>query len=405
MLSRWLGYLRSNPKASDVAIVLVSVVFSFPGVIVSADTAPVPSPHWRGYLVTGVACAALLGVRRHPHVIRAATVACAAALAGLGYTLSPLLLAPTMIALAFVALRAGQKHALAWVSSAIAILLTTMLIARRPGSPLTWELIGTVAWLLLAVALGRAAQLRTAYIEAADARAEYAERTREEEALRLVAGERMRIARELHDVIAHHLALANAQAGTMAYLMDADPARARTMAADLNGTIVAALEDLGATVGLLRQSGEAESPLEPTPGLAQLPDLAASFKTAGLAVSITTDGEPAQLPPGTDLTAYRIIQEALTNVTKHSTADSTRVRIAYTGDRLSITITDDGDTTPRSPTAAIPGTGSGYGLIGMRERAQSLGGRLSTGPRPAGGFEVVADLPLHPHRLDTERSR
>jgi signal transduction histidine kinase len=256
------------------------------------------------------------------------------------------------------------------------------------------EIPGTIAWLLLPALLGGAARLRAAYLEAAHARAEYAERTREEEARRRVAGERMRIARELHDVIAHHLALANAQAGTVIYLMDTEPGKAREMAGDLNGTIVAALEELKTTVGLLRQADDPESPLEPAPGLAQLPALAASFGSAGLTVTITTEGDPQPLPAGTDLTAFRIITEALTNITKHAPGSQARVRLAYAGDRLGITVTNDSSGPPPAAAAVTPG--SGYGLIGMRERALSAGGRLRAGHRPEGGFEVVTELPLHP---------
>src|SRR5258708_23820422 len=135
---------------------------------------------------------------------------------------------------------------------------------------------------MLPIPIGITARLRSAYLEAANARAEYAERTREEEARHRVAEERMRIARELHDVAAHHLALANAQAGTIAHLMGTDPRRAQEMAGDLSGTISSALRELKATVGVLRQAGDPDAPLEPTPGLAQLPDLAASFRSAGL---------------------------------------------------------------------------------------------------------------------------
>ncbi len=391
MLSRWQRYLRAHPRAIDVTIALVPVFISFPGVTVSVDGAPVPA-HWPGFLLTGIACAALAWARSHPRSTAVVTIACATALAALGYTLSPLLLAPAMLALFFLALRTGQKTAYAYTVAAIAILVCTALIASPAREPLAQETIGTAAWLLLPVALGITARLRAAYLEAANARAEYAERTREEEARRRVADERMRIARELHDVTAHHLALANAQVGTVIYLMDTEPGTARTMAGDLNGTIVAALEELKATVGLLRQADDPESPLEPAPGLAQLPGLAASFRPAGLTVTISTEGEPRPLSPGTDLTAYRIIQEALTNVTKHAAASDARVRLAYAGDRLRITVTND--STGHPPPAAADGPG--YGLIGMRERALSVGGRLRAGHRPAGGFEVAAELPLHP---------
>jgi signal transduction histidine kinase len=400
MLSRWQRYLRTHPWAVDVTVALVAVFISFPGVTVSMDGAPVPAPYWRGYLLTGVACAALMWVRRSPRVTAVVTVACATVLAALGYTPSPLLLAPAMVALFFVALRTSQKTAYAYTAAAIAVLLCTALIASPPRAPLATEIIGTIAWLLLPAALGGAARLRLAYLEAAHARAEYAEKTREEEARHRVADERMRIARELHDVIAHHLALANAQAGTVIHLIGNEPGKARAMAGDLGGTIVAALEELKATVGLLRQAGDPDSPLEPAPGLAHLPGLAGSFRSAGLAVTITTEGEPRPLSAGTDLAAYRIIQEALTNVTKHAAASHAQVRLAYTGDRLSITVTNDsGDP---APAAVAPSPG--YGLIGMRERALSAGGRLRAGHRPAGGFEVVTELPLHPSRPHQKQS-
>ena len=212
----------------------------------------------------------------------------------------------------------------------------------------------------------------------------------------------MRIARELHDVTAHHLALANAQAGTVIYLMDTEPGKARTMAGDLNGTIVAALEELKATVGLLRQAGDPESPLEPAPGWRSCPPWPTRSAPPGSPSPSPPTANPSRCPPGTDLTAYRIIQEALTNVTKHACASDAQVRLAYAGDRLGITVTND--STGHPPRAAAAAAGSGYGLIGMRERAHSAGGRLRAGRRPAGGFEVVTELPLHPSRPDQDQA-
>jgi signal transduction histidine kinase len=196
----------------------------------------------------------------------------------------------------------------------------------------------------------------------------------------------MRIARELHDVVAHHIALANAQANAAEYLMRTDPRQAHEIIAQLTGTTSAALRELKATVGLMREADQPD-PLEPAPGLERLPDLAASFEAIGLAVDLVTEGEPQVLSSGTDLTAYRIVQEALTNVSKHSAAGAARVRLAFGHNRLSVTVTDDGPATSGSASA-------GYGLVGMRERTQAVGGRLRTGPRPDGGFEVVAELPV-----------
>jgi signal transduction histidine kinase len=392
MISLWQRYVRAHPRAVDVSMTLVSVFISFPGVTVSVDGAPLPSGLWPGYLLTGIACAAMAWLRSYPRAIAVVAIACATALAALGYTLSPLLLAPTMVALFFVALRASQKTAFLFTVAAIAILVGTALITGPAGRPIGMETIGTPAWLLLPLPLAIVARLRAAYLEAANARAEYAERTREEEARHRVADERMRIARELHDVVAHHLALANAQASTAAHLMRTDPDKARSLVTDLTGTTSSALRELKATVGLLRQAGDPETPLEPAPGLARLEDLTASFGAAGLAVTVTADGEPQQPSPVVDLTAFRIISEALTNVTKHAAGSAAQVRLGYAPGCLTITITNDSGT-PAPESAA---SGPGYGIIGMRERALSIGGRLDAGRCPGGGFKVTAELPLQP---------
>ena len=178
---------------------------------------------------------------------------------------------------------------------------------------------------------------------------------------------------------------------------------------------VSSLDDLRATVGLLRQTGDPESgdpaaPAEPAPGLSRLPTLLESFRRAGLDVSVHQDGTARPLPPGADLTAYRIVQEALTNVTKHAGTGSARVHLAWSRDRVTVTVADDGRGGRTPPTAATgPGAGTttdrppGYGLIGMRERATAIGGRLSAGRRPEGGFLVRAQLPLPPAK-DTTRT-
>jgi signal transduction histidine kinase len=202
----------------------------------------------------------------------------------------------------------------------------------------------------------------------------------------------MRIARDLHDVVAHHLALANAQAGTAAHLTRTDPEQAHRILTDLTATTSAALRELNGTVGVLRRPDDPEAPLAPTPGLGQLPELTVACESAGLTVTVATEGVPGPLDPGVDLTAYRIVQEALTNVSKHAAVDAAHIRLVYEEAHLTITVTDDGAPDPGGP----PGPGRGFGLIGMRERAQSVGGCLSAGRRPEGGFEVTTDLPLRP---------
>ncbi|MER6492892.1 sensor histidine kinase [Streptomyces griseorubiginosus] len=183
-----------------------------------------------------------------------------------------------------------------------------------------------------------------AYLQAVQARAEHAERTREQEARHRVTEERMRIARDLHDVVAHQLVLAGIQASAVAGFLPARPGEAERLVTELTGTTSSALRELRATVGLLRaadDADDADESIEPIPGLFQLADLTDSFGTTGLVITITTEGEPRDLAPSVDLTAYRIVQEALTHVTKHAATHAAEVRLVYSPDRLSITITND----------------------------------------------------------------
>ncbi|WP_258040299.1 sensor histidine kinase, partial [Streptomyces sp. SM9] len=180
------------------------------------------------------------------------------------------------------------------------------------------ENFGIFAWLGLAAAAGDAVRSRRAYITAIHERADRAERTREEEARRRVAEERLRIARDLHDVVAHHIALVNVQAGVAAHVMDRRPDQAKEALAHVREASRSALDELRATVGLLRQSGDPEAPTEPAPGLARLDDLAERFRNAGLPVEIACPDRGDPLPAAVDLAAYRVVQEALTNVHKHA---------------------------------------------------------------------------------------
>jgi signal transduction histidine kinase len=263
---------------------------------------------------------------------------------------------------------------------------------------------------LVAGVLGHSVRNRRAYLAAVEERARRAEESRDSEARRRVAEERVRIARELHDLVAHQITLANAQATVAAHLFDTRPAQTRQSLRELVGTTAAALDELRATVGLLRQSGDTAAPAEPAPGLSRLPALLESFRRAGLEVSVRQEGTARPLPPGVDLTAYRIVQEALTNVTKHAGTGNVRVRLAWSRDHMTITVADDGKgsrTAPVAPTRSgaptAPDRPPGYGLIGLRERATAVGGHLSAGRRPEGGFLVSAKLPLPPAEGTTLR--
>jgi signal transduction histidine kinase len=346
--------------------------------------------------LAAVACASLLWQRTRPRTVVTVTTLCTAAAGALGLLLTPLLMGPMMLALYRLAVHTDRRTTRYAFFGSLSLLVAAAYVADPVSHPWPMKTLGPAAWLLLPVATGNAVRLRSAYVEAVQARAEYAERSREEEARHRVAEERMRIARELHDVVAHHLALANAQASTAAHLSRTHPEQVHRILTGLAGTTSAALREMKATVGLLRQTDDPDAPLAPSPGLGQLDELAASFESAGLAVQVRTEGTPQPLSPGVDLTAYRIVQEALTNVTRHAAAEAAFVRLHYATDHLTITVTDDGTST------AAPEPGQGFGLIGMRERARSMGGALQAGHRVEGGFEVTTRLPLYPTALEPE---
>jgi signal transduction histidine kinase len=243
-------------------------------------------------------------------------------------------------------------------------------------------------WLVASFVLGEVSRSRREYLEQVEQRAMDAERTREEEARRRAGEERMRIARELHDVLAHNISMINVQAGVAVHLLDRQPEQARTALIAINDASKEALRELRATLGVLRGVDEAD-PRAPAPGLARLDDLVASASAAGLDVKVATTGNQRPLPPGTDLAAYRIIQESLTNVARHARAHEVAISIDYGAREVTITVDDDGDGPP--PGNALR---AGNGLTGMRERASTAGGQLETGPRPEGGFRVRARLPM-----------
>jgi signal transduction histidine kinase len=241
----------------------------------------------------------------------------------------------------------------------------------------------------VAAALGAAGRQRQRYLSLLEDRARRAEAERELEARRKVAEERLRIARELHDLVAHQITLAHAQATVAARFFDARPGPSRESIGDVVTTTRHALDDLRAAVGFLRQGDDETDAPQPAPGLSQLGALVETFGRAGLDVTLQHDGMAVRLSPAMDLTAYRVIQEALTNVTKHSASNAARVRCGWDEEHLTITITDDGGA---SDSAGEPRPG--YGVVGMRERVTAVGGELTARPRPEGGFVVIARMPL-----------
>jgi signal transduction histidine kinase len=221
------------------------------------------------------------------------------------------------------------------------------------------------------------------------------EREREENARRAVFEERVRIARELHDVVAHHVSMMGVQAGAARVVLDRDRGKATGALAAIETSSRQAVMELHRLLGFLRQAGDRDD-LAPQPGLAQLPQLVASLSDSKLAVEVSVEGEQRPLPPTVDVSAYRIVQEALTNTLKHAGASRADVHLRYWPDELEVEVVDDGRDNGGPGSASASG---GLGLVGMRERAALHGGQLTVGPAAGGGFAVRVRLPTPPGAL------
>jgi signal transduction histidine kinase len=225
-------------------------------------------------------------------------------------------------------------------------------------------------------------------IRARNLRLAAAEREQEQRARLAVGDERARIARELHDVVAHSVGVIVVQAEGARRVFDHDPARAREALDSIERTARTALADMRRSLGVLRREDD-RAALAPQPGLADVDGLIDQARAGGVSVELTVEGEPSRLPQGVDLSAYRILQEALTNVIKHAGTPRASVTVRYRDRSLELEVADDGS----GPPAGGPG-GAGHGIVGMRERVEALGGELHAGAGPRGGFLVRASLPL-----------
>jgi len=245
-------------------------------------------------------------------------------------------------------------------------------------------------WLISAGVMVVTFRMWQLHIREVEQRAEEAERTRDEAARRMAMEERLRIARELHDSLTHSISVIQVQAGVAVHL-------ARKRGEDVPPALLAiqeagsdAARELRATLGALRSEEDGDGS-----GLSQLDSLVARARAAGLPVTVTVTGAERPLPPDVDQAAYRIVQEALTNVSRHAGAACASVRLHYTRETLSVQVVDDGkgpDVSTGTSTG-IRSSGPGLGLVGMRERVSALGGRLQAGPQDDGGFQVRAELP------------
>ncbi|MEV6023741.1 sensor histidine kinase [Streptomyces sp. NPDC052036] len=250
----------------------------------------------------------------------------------------------------------------------------------------------------LAWVLGDSLRTRRAYFAQLEERAARLEKEREAQAKVAVAAERARIARELHDVVAHNVSVMVVQADGAAYVLDAAPDQAKKALETISGTGRQALAEMRRLLGVLR-TGEHKEAGEyvPQPDVEQIDELVEQCRSAGLPVDFKVEGTPRPLPSGVELTAYRIVQEALTNTRKHGGPNTgASVRLVYFDDGLGLLVEDDGKGAPHELYEEGGFDGQGHGLIGMRERVGMVGGTLDAGPRPGGGFRISALLPLKP---------
>lgn len=253
---------------------------------------------------------------------------------------------------------------------------------------------------LLAWVLGDSVRTRRAYWAQLEEKAARLEKERETQSQIAVAAERARIARELHDVVAHNVSVMVVQADGAAYVLDSAPQQTKQALETISGTGRQALAEMRRLLGVLRTGEQPEGgEYVPQPGVEQLADLVEQVRGAGLPVDFRVEGEPRELPGSVQLTAYRIVQEALTNTRKHGGPNAAAtVRMSYKGSELELLVEDDGRGAQHELYADGGADGLGHGLIGMRERVGMVGGSLQAGPRQGGGFRIRAVLPLKPER-------
>lgn len=301
---------------------------------------------------------------------------------------TPMFLAP-LIALYTVGTLRDRRTLLVWGAATAAVLI----FASTPSLSDTsfWpDIVRNVALVGVAGALGDATRNRRAYVAEVEQRAAEAERTRDEEARRRVDEERLRIARELHDVTAHSLSIIAVQSGAAAHVLDTDPGAARAALEAIRRTSKDALDELRAMLGVLRAADAPDAPLSPVPGLSRVDELVAPLLEAGFTVDLGVTGDLAEIPAVVEFSAYRIVQEAVTNIVRHAGVCNVRLRVSREHDALSVVVEDDGVT----PSADAAVAAAGHGIAGMRERVAALGGTFEARPREGGGFRVAARLPV-----------
>lgn len=363
---------RTAVVLSALAIGWVQVVGSFGASTNQPERRPIDAV---ALVLVLLGPAALTRRDRWPLLAVVVSVLAADIYIGLGYAYGPIFVSVAVSL--FSAVQTGRRRP-TWLAAAVGYVgfAAALLVDNRADQgPAGVQLAAAAGWLVGVLAVAEAVRNRRA--QAAEA-----ERAEEEETQRRLGEQRLHLAQELHDVLAHNISLINVQAGVALHLIDSQPERARPALASIKEASKDALHQLRTALDLLRHGDEA--PLAPAPGLAELDALVAGVRSSGLDVRLERHEPTPSLPAAVELAAYRIVQEALTNVTRHAQAQAATVHLDY-DDGVTVVVSDDGVGHPGQP---------GNGIVGMRERAAALGGTAVAGPRPEGGFRVVAHLPV-----------
>jgi signal transduction histidine kinase len=362
------NWLRRHPLLVDVGLVAV--------LLAATVAAATRGSHTTADIVVGtLETLPLLWRRRWP-----LAVVCFVTAVALAIVAVDLRLLPFQLAVALYTLAASSGTRAARLTGIASIAAVTVALAAT-GYAQFADSAARVVFVVAAWLLGDSVRSRRAYVLEIEEKARRLEREREAEAQRVVAEEQSRIARELHDVVAHALSVIVVQAAAADDVFEVEPRRAREPIRAIELAARAALDDLRRVLGIIQDGAE----YEPQPGIARLDSLVEQVRATGLDVALEFQGTARPLPAAVDLSAYRIVQEALTNTLKHAGAEHATVSVRY-GDELALEIRDDG--------SGGTDANGGSGLIGMRERVAMLGGRVDTGPRPDGGYLVSAQIPI-----------
>lgn len=375
-MTTWQGLLRldrERPWLMDAALALGLLAAAL---FAAAATGSVPVPHVVLMVVTAAGYAARRGA---PLLVFIVTGALVVVMITLGHGTA--VIGAGLFLLAYT-VAAHRSVAVTTIAAAYAVAILIVIAVGFPDRMPLGELATNLALFAGSFVLGRAARVHRAAARLEAERSALAERVQLKEAQATLTEERLRIARELHDVVGHSLGVIALQAGVGARMVESDPAEARAALLAIADRSRESLREVRQILGAVR---DAETTV-PHPGLAAVPELVADLAAAGLHVDLEQQGEPWPLTPAMDLTAYRVLQESLTNVVRHAGTDRAQVTIYYTPDALELRIIDRGR-------GAAPGSSPASGQRGMRERMTAWGGSLSVGPAAGGGYEVIARLP------------